>query len=149
MLKKRKVILMTKLALYDKLEAKHMLKAEKYFRGDYISWHVIKTIVAITIVYLLCAAMWFIYNSEFLMQNIASLNYYAIISYAVALYVILVLSYGVIAYIVYTVKYSKAVKTMENYEKGLKQLAKVCVEERRGNAEGEALGNTVIEDGRE
>ncbi len=149
MLKKRKVILMTKLAVYEKLEAKHMLKATKYFRGDYISWNVIKTIAAITIVYLLCAAMWLIYNSEFLIENIALLNYYAIISYAVALYVVLVLSYGVISYIVYTVKYRKAVKSMEKYEKGLKQLAKICVEERRGNIEDEDLGNTVIEDGRE
>ena len=149
MLKKKKVILMTKLAIYEKLESKYMLKAEKYFRGDYISWHIIKTMVAITIVYLLCAAMWFIYNSEFLIQNIASLNYYAIISYAVLLYVVLVLFYGVISYIVYTVKYSKAVKIMNNYEKGLKQYAKICVEERKENTEGEDLSSTLIEDGRE
>ncbi|MBO5229140.1 MAG: hypothetical protein J6B39_09125 [Lachnospiraceae bacterium] len=130
MLKKKKIMLMTKLAIYDKLEGKNMSKASKYFRSDYVSWHVIKTIAAVTIVYALCAALWFIYNSELIMQNIMSINYFAIIRYAVLLYVVLLLSYGAISYVVYSVKYSKAAKSLDKYEKGLKQLAKICVEER-------------------
>lgn len=130
MLKKKKIMLMTKLAIFDKYEGKHMSKASKYFRGDYISWNVIKTIAAVTLVYVLVAAMWFIYNSEIIMQNVMSINYFAIIRYAVVSYVILLLAYGVIAYIVYSVKYSRAAKSLERYEKGLKQLAKICVEER-------------------
>lgn len=134
MLNKKKIMLMTKLAMYEKQEGKHMFKASKSFRGDYVSWHVIKTIIAITLVYLLCAALWFIYNSEIIMQNFMVLNYFAIIRYAVMSYVLLVLVYGVIAYIVYSVKYSKAAKSIEHYEKGLRQLAKICVEERNNTA---------------
>ena len=132
---KKKIMLMTKLAMYEKHEGKHMAKASKYFRGDYISWHVIKTIAAVTLVYALCAGMWFIYNSEIIMQNVMSIDYFAIIRYAVVLYVVLLLAYGAISYIVYAVKYSKASKSLGRYEKGLKQLAKLCVEERNRTPE--------------
>lgn len=133
MVKKRKVMLMTKLAMYEKLEEKYMSKAKKYFRGDYISWNMIKTIIAITIVYFIGVGVWFIYNSEFIMQNLSSLNYYAIIRYAIVLYVVLLLSYGVLAYVLYSVRYQRALKCMRKYEKGLKQLAKICVEERNNS----------------
>jgi len=137
MLKKKKIVLMSKLAVYEKNEAKYMLKAEKYFRGDYISWNVIKTIISITLVYIIGVAVWFIYNSEVIMSNLAMLNYYAIIRYAVTLYAVLVIGYGVIAYMVYSVKYKKASKCIEKYDRWLKQLAKIYVEE-RNSAEAES-----------
>ncbi|MBQ9765765.1 MAG: hypothetical protein IJW18_06180 [Lachnospiraceae bacterium] len=129
MFNKKKLMIMTKLAMYEKLESEHLARATKYFRGDYIGWNIIKTICAITIVYFLCAGMWFLYNSEMLLQNITSLNYIAIIRYAIILYVTLLVAYFVIAYMVYSVKYHKATKALKKYEKGLKQLAKIYVEE--------------------
>jgi len=80
-------------------------------------------------------ALWFIYNSEEIMQNIATLNYFEIIRYAVLLYVILLLGYIVIAYIAYNVKYHRAMKSLAGYEKGLKELARIHMEETRRREE--------------
>lgn len=129
MLNERKVKLMTKLAMYEKDEGKHFMPATKFFAGDYISWNMIKSVIAITVVYFLGLGIWLIYNIEQILENIATLDYFAIIRYAVMLYIILLIGYSVISYIVYTIKYRRIVKSLEKYDKGLKALAKIHVEE--------------------
>lgn len=131
MLNERKVRLMTKLAIYEKSEGRQSIGMTKYFQGDYVSWNVIKTIIWITVAYILGAGVWLIYNSEDILQNIASLNYFAIIRYAVLLYCILVIGYAVIAYFVYSARYRRAMKSVAGYEKGLKELARIHMEETR------------------
>lgn len=135
MLNERKVKLMTKLAIYEKNEGKHTIPVTKFFSDDYVSWNMLKTVVSITIAYFIGAAIWVIYNIEDILENIATLNYFEIIRYAIMLYVILLLGYIVISYIAYKVKYHKAMKSLSRYEKGLKQLAKIHMEEARRREE--------------
>ena len=51
MLNERKVKLMTRLTMYEKREGKHTIPMTKYFTDDFISWNMIKTVVAITFAY--------------------------------------------------------------------------------------------------
>lgn len=135
MLNERKVKLMTKLAIYEKNEGRHTIPFTKYFTDDFVSWNMIKTIVAITFAYLLVAAIWLIYNVEDIMENIATLNYFEIIRYALLLYVILLVGYVAVSFIAYRVKYHRAMKSLAKYEKGLKELAKIHMEETRRREE--------------
>lgn len=135
MLNERKVKLMTKLAIYEKNEGRHTIPFTKYFTDDFVSWNMIKTVVAITFAYLLAAAIWLIYNIEDIMQNMATLNYFEIIRYALLLYAILLVVYLLISYVVYRVKYHCAMKSLAKYETGLKELAKIHMEEIRRREE--------------
>ena len=51
MLDPEKIVLMTRLASFEKNEAKENSNIWQYFRGDYIGWQVLKSIVAGTIVF--------------------------------------------------------------------------------------------------
>ena len=135
MLNERKVKLMTKLAIYEKNEGRHTIPMTKYFTDDFVSWNMIKTVVAITFAYFLGVGLWLIYNIEDIMENITTLNYFEIIRYALLLYVILLVGYIVISYIAYRVKYHCAMKSLAKYEKGLKELAKIHMEETRRREE--------------
>ena len=56
MLNNEKIILMTKLSLYEQKNQKKEIKTSKYFRGDYMSLKMLKSFLCITVAYLLC---WF------------------------------------------------------------------------------------------
>lgn len=135
MLNERKVKLMTRLAIYEKNEGKQTIPLTNFFTDDFVSWNMIKTVVAITFAYFLGVAIWLIYNIEEILENIATLNYFEIIRYALLLYIILLAGYIVISYIAYRVKYYRAMKSLEKYEKGLKELAKIHMEEVRRREE--------------
>ena len=53
MIKEDKVILMTKLAIYEQGEGKKEIPTSKYFRSDYISIRMIESFVSTTLVYIL------------------------------------------------------------------------------------------------
>ena len=46
LLNENKIKMMTKMAIYEKNEGKSMLKTAKYFKGDYIAFGVLKTVIA-------------------------------------------------------------------------------------------------------
>ena len=47
MLNNRKVRLMTKLAIYEKEDGKEDIRLGRYYRGDYVRYQLLKTIVAV------------------------------------------------------------------------------------------------------
>ena len=62
MLNNEKIILMTNLSLYEQKNQKE-IKTSKYFRGDYMSLKMLKSFLCITVAYLLCLVLWFMYKS--------------------------------------------------------------------------------------
>lgn len=52
MLNEEKVIMMTKLAAFEKREGKKNLSIVNYFRNDYIGFQVLKSVIASTISFL-------------------------------------------------------------------------------------------------
>ena len=57
MLNEERVILMTKMEAYAQKEGKKNMKVGKYFRSDYISLQLLKSIVSATIAYVICFAL--------------------------------------------------------------------------------------------
>ena len=47
LLNENKIKMMTKMAIYEKNEGKSMLKTAKYFKGDYIAFGILKTVIAV------------------------------------------------------------------------------------------------------
>ena len=123
MINEEKVILMTRMASYESGKGKKDITILNYFRGDYIGFQVLKSVIAATVSFLLLLAVYFFYNFEVFMQDIYKMDLLAFGKSVIILYLCAVGAYGVIAYVAFATKYSKAKKNLKTYYANLKKLA--------------------------
>lgn len=123
MISEEKVILMTKLASYETREGKRDMVVVNYFRGDYIGFQVLKSVIAASIAFFALFAVYLFYNFEVLMQDIYKMDLLGFGKNVVILYFCFVGGYGVISYILYATRYAKARKNLKSYHSNLRKLA--------------------------
>ncbi|MCX4350192.1 MAG: hypothetical protein OSJ60_01010 [Lachnospiraceae bacterium] len=123
MINEEKVILMTRLASYESNEGKKDISIVNYFKGDYIGFQILKSVIAATISFLALFGVYAFYNFEELMQNIYKMDLLGFGKDVIILYLCTVGAYGVITYVLFTYKYNKAKKNLRNYYSNLKKLA--------------------------
>lgn len=123
MLNEEKVILMTKLASYEANEEKKNLAIGSYFRSDYIGWQVLKSIIAVTIAYLLVVAMFVFYDFETFMTDIYKMDLLEFAKSMLYRYLAVVGVYAAISYVVYAIRYNKARKSLKLYYLNLRKLS--------------------------
>lgn len=123
MINEEKVILMTKLASYESHEGKKDMLVLNYFRGDYIGFQVLKSVIAATIAFFALFAVYLFYNFEELMQDIYKMDLLEFGKSVVILYLCFVGGYGVISYILYATRYAKARKNLKSYHSNLRKIA--------------------------
>lgn len=122
MINEERVILMTKLAAFEEKEGKRASKISRYFRGDYVSAHLLKGWISITVVYALMVALSILYDFELFMENLYKMDYMAFAKEIIVWYVIFTVVYLVAVYIAYTYRYMKARKSLKRYSQNLKKL---------------------------
>ncbi len=123
MINEEKVAVMTRMASYESGRGKKDITVLNYFRGDYIGFQVLKSVISATIAFFLIFAVYVFYNFEKLMQEIYEMDLMAFGKSVIVLYLCTVGAYGVISYIVYAAKYSKAKKNLRVYYGNLKKLS--------------------------
>lgn len=123
MLNEERVILMTKLASYEEQEGKKNIVIGNYFRSDYISLQLIKSVVCATIAFGLMFGLYVLYDVENFMQEIYKMDLIQFARNVLILYVIFVAVYGIVSYLVSAYKYSKAKKSLKCYYNNLKKLS--------------------------
>ena len=123
MINEEKVILMTKLASYETHEGKKDMTVVHYFRGDYIGFQVLKSVIAATISFFALFAVYLFYNFEELMQDVYKMDLLGFGKNVVILYLCFVGGYGVISYIFYAARYAKPKKHLKNYHGNPRRLA--------------------------
>ncbi len=114
---------MTRLASYEENEGKKDISIINYFKGDYIGFQVLKSIIAATVSFFALLGVYVLYNFEELMQDIYNMDLLEMGKNVVTLYLCVVGAYGVISYIIFTGKYNSAKKNLRNYYTNLKKLA--------------------------
>lgn len=122
MINEERVILMTKLASYEANEGRRASKVSRYFRGDYVSVHLLKGWISITVVYVLLVALTVLYDFESFMENLYKMDYMAFAREIIMWYVIFAVVYLVAVYVAYTYRYMKARKSLKRYSQNLKKL---------------------------
>ena len=124
MLDPEKIVLMTRLASFEKNEASENSNIWQYFRGDYIGWQVLKSIVAGTVVFCILVAGYVIYNFETFMLEIYKIDLLEYAKDVLVKYIIFIAVYSVITYIVFAYKYAKARGNLRMYVHNLNKLSK-------------------------
>lgn len=132
MLNEEKVKLMTRMAMYEKKPGRKAMKMTKYFQSDFVSWNMIKTVIAVTVSYLLMAGCWVLYHLEYLMENLYTLDFAELIKKLLTYYVVLLVAYVVLSYIIYAVKYGMAMKSLRRFRTSLKKVRQINQEEAKG-----------------
>ena len=122
MINEERVILMTKLASYEENEGKQAAKISRYFRGDYVSVHLLKSWICITVVYVLLVGLNILYDLETFMENLYKMDYVAFAKEIVMWYVVIAVVYLLTIYLSYTYRYAKARKSLKRYSQNLKKL---------------------------
>lgn len=122
MLNPDRIVLMTKMAAYEEGEGKKNMSIGKYFRSDYISVQLMKSVVCGTISFLVGLALYILYNIETFMQDIYKIDLLAFAKQVLTYYAIMIVAYVVISYAIYSYRYAKAKKNLKQYYQNLKKL---------------------------
>ena len=123
MLNEKRIILMTKMASYEENEGKKNVAIGSYFRSDYIGWQVLKSIISATIAFVVVFGMYIFYDFEFYMTDIYKMDLLEFAKRVFTLYLWMIGVYAVISYVVYTVRYSRAIKSLKTYYINLRKLS--------------------------
>ncbi len=69
MLNEEKIRLMTDIAMFEKKNEKDMIPAGRYFKSDYISMWLLRSLLSYTAAFGLCLALWLLYQIEGIMST--------------------------------------------------------------------------------
>ena len=122
MLNEERIILMTKLASYEKNEGKKSMAIGKYFRGDYIALNLLKSLISATIAFFIGLGLYLLYNMEELLAELYNMDFVFFAKNIISTYVIFVIAYCCLTYIIFTYRYMKAKKSIRRYYNNLKKL---------------------------
>ena len=139
MLNEEKIRLMTKAASFEAGEGKKALEMNRFYKGDYLSIHLIGAWISYTVAFCLCVGLWAFYKMEYLMTNLHKMDLAAFGKGLALLYLALLGIYLVIQYVVYYNRYQENRKKMAAYNHILKRIS--------GIYESETLGSTSMEEG--
>lgn len=123
MLNEERIKLMTKTAAYEEHEGKKNMAIGNYFRSDYMELHIIKSLVYSTIAFVLIMAMAVYYQFETFLQELYKRDILQFGKSILLYYVAFTAANMVVTYIVYSVRYSRAKKSLKHYYHHLKQLS--------------------------
>lgn len=132
MLNEERVVLMTKMASYEAHEGKKCLAIGSYFRNDYIGWQVLKSIISATIAFVVVFAMYIFYDFEVFMTDIYKMDLLEFAKNVLFYYLGTVGAYALVSYVVYTVRYSRARKSLRAYHMNLHRLSNMYRSEKNG-----------------
>ena len=125
MLDEEKIKLMTRISIYEKNEDINDLAMSKFYKEDYAKYGCLKTLVATTVCYWLCVAVYVLINFQEVLNNLNNMDYFKTISRLMAGYVAVMVVFYIYAFIVYNFKYVKAKKRIIRYNRDLSKLIKL------------------------
>lgn len=131
MLDKKRIRLMSKVAMYEKHHIREDLKISSYYKKDYSSLNTLITLLWITVGYILLAAIIVFVNLDVLLEQLTIQKLVFVVGCAVAIYLILLIVYGISASNLYKTKHTKSKQRVKKYYRDLTRLGKMIAKEKR------------------
>ena len=131
MLDKRKVRLMTKMAIYEKEYGEKDIKISGYYKKDYSSLNTWITLIWISAGYLLAAVLLALCGADALLEDLTILKLLVFVTIAAAAYFALLIIYGVGAGRFYRKKHTQAKQRVKKYYRDMSRLEKIYKKEYR------------------
>ena len=126
MLNNEKIILMTKLSLYEQKNQKKEIKTSRYFKGDYMALKMLSSFVYVTLGYLLCLVLWLMYSSADVVSKLTTTSVFTVlVIILVLIYVVVTVLYMIFSYAFYSHRFRKIRKNLKEYNGDLKTLHRI------------------------
>ncbi|WMC91602.1 hypothetical protein [Kineothrix sp. MB12-C1] len=123
MLNRDRIILMTKMASYEETEGKKNSSVMNYFRGDYVWFQVLKSVIYGTIAFGIVFGMYIFYDFEVFMVDIYKMDLFEFGKSILIRYLFVIGIYAIISYAIYAYRYAKAKKRVKLYMSNLNRLS--------------------------
>ncbi len=114
--------LMTKAEIFRVKEERKALKLNRFYKGDYISYEMIRAGISFTFAYFLVVIMWVLYYAEPLMTQKEIPELLDMGARALIVLACLLACFLVAAFFVFRRKYKKAREKVKGYQTVLKQI---------------------------
>jgi hypothetical protein len=128
MVNEERVILMTRLASYEKGPGRKNVAIGSYFRGDYIGFQLLKSIISVTMACAIVVGVYIFYHFEDLMLDVYQLDLFELGREVLRYYLIIVVIYCTLTYMLYSYRHHKARKGLTSYQKNLRKLSQMSKE---------------------
>ena len=102
-----------------------------YFRSDYISLQIMKTVISATLTFAIVLGVFGFYHFETVMKEIYQVDLLEAGRRLLLAYVIFTGIYTFICYLVYSYRYNRAKKSLKKYYSHLQELSELYEEDRR------------------
>jgi len=129
MLNEERIKLMTRMAAYEENEGRRNMSIGHYFRSDYISLQMIKSIISATLTFAIVLGIYGFYHFETVMKEIYQVDLLVAGKNLLLSYVIFAGIYTFISYLVYSFRYSRAKKSLKKYYSHLQELSELYADE--------------------
>ncbi len=131
MLDKRKIRLMTKMAIYEKEYGEEDIKISGYYKKDYSSLNTWITLIWISAGYLLAAALLVLCGADAILEGLTILKLLVLMAVAAGVYFALLIIYGVGSGKFYRRKHTQAKQRVKKYYRDMSRLEKIYKKEYR------------------
>ncbi len=132
MLNEERIRLMTRMAAYEEHEGRKDIAISGYFRGDYISFQLLKSAIYATVGFALAVAMYVLYNMETFLEDFYKMDIVEFLKDILSKYCLVIGIYLVISYFVYSYRYHKAKRHVKQYNQLLRALMQMINIGRKG-----------------
>ena len=132
MLSNEKIKWMTRAALYEKKEGKGSIRINRFRKGDYISWNMIKSILGITVGYALVILLYLLGISESMLDELTLPFVIDMATRFLFVYLVLLVFTGFVSFLIYYGRYQQAQKKMKMYAQYLKKISHIYQKEGEG-----------------
>lgn len=122
MLNNEKIRLMTRMASFDEVEGKKDIAVNGYFRGDYISFQLVKSAICVTLGFVVVFGLYLLYDLENFLANLYKIDIAAFGKEWLVKYVIVLLAYLVVSYFIYVMRFNRSKKRIRQYQQQMKEL---------------------------
>ncbi|MBQ7480424.1 MAG: hypothetical protein IJT80_00940 [Lachnospiraceae bacterium] len=122
MLNEDRIELMTKMAAYENGRGRRDISVNEFFRGDYISFQVLKSALYCTVGFGLAVAMYILYDLEGFLTDFYKMDVEEFARGIATKYAVVLVAYLLISYCVYAYRFSRAKKHMKKYIAQLREL---------------------------
>lgn len=129
MINEERVKLMTRMAAYESGEFRRHRAVTVFFRSDYISLQMVKTVISTTIAYAVLLGLYMMYDFEIFMKEIYQMDMIQFIKTVLILYLIMLAFFLLVTYITALYRYNCSLQSTKLFYGNLKKMSQLYGEE--------------------
>ena len=122
MLNQDKIRIMSRCAMYEKAKGKEDIRIHHHFQGDYIRLNTLKSLIGVTIGFVICLGIYMVLNAEYYVENLLKMNLMAFGKEILIIYGVVMVVFAVISILFYGWKYANAHKRVLGYYEDIQKL---------------------------